>query len=532
MNNTNKDETMKIENPSVVDETIILENSPVKEETMEIKSPSVMDETIILENSSVREETMEIKSPSVMDETIILENPSIIDESIAVEYTRKNDNDSILVTADKQEKSQYEESQTNKPNKKKSIVKYFYMIMCLCILAGLGYTAYQFYLLEQEKDSFMGLYEEHVESELELIQTDINSYRDNLQSNVTGDNYYALMQEAVSYYDDILVKIAELKEKVEDNESIKNVGNDSIEDILYEIEIIEILVSGYQEETINDISRNYIFELSGLIVKDTEGSINSLNETLDQLYSILDLMVEDELKDKYLEMNDCIGVYDEVIALIEQYEGELERISSNNNLNSESQNDQDVEEEDEEESLTTGTTTDSNSSNGSDSSSNNSSSNDSSTDDESVTNDDVVLDDSESDDDVSTENNNATIIVTDTVAEAQMLASINEERTKLGLPTFEYNSSIYEVAEIRANELVELFAYARPNGETLESLGINLIAENICYSGGDHSGYYAVDLFMKSDTNKGNILSSDVSKFACKRVVENGVAYWVQIFAN
>lgn len=111
-----------------------------------------------------------------------------------------------------------------------------------------------------------------------------------------------------------------------------------------------------------------------------------------------------------------------------------------------------------------------------------------------------------------------------------MLSALNAERAKVGLSPLVYSSSFYSAASTRAMELTELYSHSRPNGGSWADLAPNLFAENISYSSISHSGSYAVSRFMTSELHKANMLSASYTKFACKRVVYNGVAYWVQLF--
>lgn len=123
-----------------------------------------------------------------------------------------------------------------------------------------------------------------------------------------------------------------------------------------------------------------------------------------------------------------------------------------------------------------------------------------------------------------------TFTSSDTSAEAEMLASLNAERAKLGLSPLVYSSSIYEGCKIRAMELTELYSHSRPNGGSWADVAPNVWAENISYSSINYSGSYAVGRFMDSEVHRSNMMSSSYTNFACKRVVYNGIAYWVQLF--
>lgn len=227
---------------------------------------------------------------------------------------------------------------------------------------------------------------------------------------------------------------------------------------------------------------------------------------------------------------DEAGEYELVYTVVDAYSNETSEKATLTIVE-----DEVVEEENETASTTTSSSSNSSSSNSSSSSSSSSSSNSSSSNsssNSSSSNSSSSSGSSSSDSSSSGTTSGPTFTSSDTSAEADMLAALNAERASLGLSPLVYSSSIYEGCKIRAMELTELYSHSRPNGGSWADVASNVWAENICYSSLDFSGSYAVSRFMTSTTHRANMMSSSYTKFACKRVVYNGIAYWVQLFGT
>ena len=118
----------------------------------------------------------------------------------------------------------------------------------------------------------------------------------------------------------------------------------------------------------------------------------------------------------------------------------------------------------------------------------------------------------------------------------QVAYYVNEERSAYGTEPLLYSDKLGEMAQLRANEIVELFSHQRPDGRSCFSVftdnGIRYwaIAENI--AAGQESPSSVVDAWMNSEMHRKNILSSDYKYIGVGNVSQGGMQYWVQIFAD
>ena len=116
----------------------------------------------------------------------------------------------------------------------------------------------------------------------------------------------------------------------------------------------------------------------------------------------------------------------------------------------------------------------------------------------------------------------------------QILKLVNEERKKAGVPELVMDDAVTEVANLRAKELVTLFSHTRPDGQdcfsAITEAGISYrgLGENIAY------GYQTPEAVMKgwmnSEGHRENILYEAFDGIGVGYYVENGRAYWVQMF--
>lgn len=115
------------------------------------------------------------------------------------------------------------------------------------------------------------------------------------------------------------------------------------------------------------------------------------------------------------------------------------------------------------------------------------------------------------------------------VEEANMLRLINEERNKLGLQPLSYDVRLYSAAKIRCVEITQVFSHTRPDGSNCFSVSTVVHGENLSYSN-SHDTQVAYQQFYNSSSHKANMLEPEFTKFACNRVVSDGLVYWVQVF--
>lgn len=120
----------------------------------------------------------------------------------------------------------------------------------------------------------------------------------------------------------------------------------------------------------------------------------------------------------------------------------------------------------------------------------------------------------------------------------EMLTAINRERTKVGASPLVLDEKLCEVAQVRAQELVESFSHSRPDGRDCYSA---LVEMNVSYrSAGENiaAGQTTVDsameCWMNSSGHRANILDQRYRKIGIGLYRTNsGYGYhWVQTFTN
>ena len=119
--------------------------------------------------------------------------------------------------------------------------------------------------------------------------------------------------------------------------------------------------------------------------------------------------------------------------------------------------------------------------------------------------------------------------------EEQVVALVNAERAKEGLPALKVDSTLQSAALARAKETVQLFSHTRPNGTScfsiLKEYGISYrsAGENIAY--GQRSPEEVVNAWMNSEGHRANILNKDFTTIGIGYYqAPNGTKYWSQLF--
>ena len=119
--------------------------------------------------------------------------------------------------------------------------------------------------------------------------------------------------------------------------------------------------------------------------------------------------------------------------------------------------------------------------------------------------------------------------------EEQVVALVNAERAKEGLPALKVDSTLQAAALARAKETVQLFSHTRPNGTScfsiLKEYGISYrsAGENIAY--GQRSPEEVVNAWMNSEGHRANILNKDFTTIGIGYYqAPNGTKYWSQLF--
>ncbi len=121
--------------------------------------------------------------------------------------------------------------------------------------------------------------------------------------------------------------------------------------------------------------------------------------------------------------------------------------------------------------------------------------------------------------------------------EEQVVALVNEERAKEGLPALKVDETLQAAALARAKETVQLFSHTRPNGAScftiLKEYGISYhyAGENIAY--GQRSPEEVVDAWMNSAGHRANIMSENFTTIGIGYYqTANGTKYWSQLFLS
>jgi uncharacterized protein YkwD len=114
--------------------------------------------------------------------------------------------------------------------------------------------------------------------------------------------------------------------------------------------------------------------------------------------------------------------------------------------------------------------------------------------------------------------------------EYDLFILVNEAREDAGLEPYSWSGTLADAADIRAEEIVELFSHTRPNGEDCFSLS-GVYAENI--AAGQTTVQEAFDSWMNSDGHRANILDPDYETCGFAMCYEEDSEYgyyWAQEF--
>lgn len=117
----------------------------------------------------------------------------------------------------------------------------------------------------------------------------------------------------------------------------------------------------------------------------------------------------------------------------------------------------------------------------------------------------------------------------------EMLSEVNEYRSEYGVSPLKLDYNLCEAAEIRSEEITQLFSHTRPDGRgsssIFEDYGITkqYSGENIAYHY-RKSVPLIMDAWMNSDGHRANILSPDYQYLSVGLYEKDGYYYWTQIF--
>jgi len=121
-----------------------------------------------------------------------------------------------------------------------------------------------------------------------------------------------------------------------------------------------------------------------------------------------------------------------------------------------------------------------------------------------------------------------------------VLALVNAERAKEGLPAFKWDDNYAASAKLRVVELHILWSHTRPDGSvcftafvesgiSYQNAGENLAKGN---PAGQYSAEKAMESWMNSPTHKANIFSEKFEVMGVASYDINGTRYYVQHFGK
>ena len=120
---------------------------------------------------------------------------------------------------------------------------------------------------------------------------------------------------------------------------------------------------------------------------------------------------------------------------------------------------------------------------------------------------------------------------------AEAVKLLNQLRQSKGLQplSWDSNSKLQAAAQLRAQEISEVFSHTRPDGSScftvLKQYGLRYghCGENIAY-GTNLSPEGAMDLWTNSPGHYKNMVSRDFREVGLACYVKGGNVYWVQLF--
>lgn len=118
----------------------------------------------------------------------------------------------------------------------------------------------------------------------------------------------------------------------------------------------------------------------------------------------------------------------------------------------------------------------------------------------------------------------------------EVLRLVNIERAKAGKQPLSSDMNLNQAAQVRAQEIVRAFSHTRPDGRdcftAMKEAGVSYRAAGENIAMGQRTPEQVVAGWMDSDGHRENILSDRFGRLGVGYHVENGRAYWVQMFAN
>lgn len=126
--------------------------------------------------------------------------------------------------------------------------------------------------------------------------------------------------------------------------------------------------------------------------------------------------------------------------------------------------------------------------------------------------------------------------------EYEVLSLVNQERVRNGLEKLSWGDTCAEAAEIRANELVQLYSHTRPDGtpwntacDSPDNNNVYVEGENLAVGSSAVSPETTVATWMNSEAHRANILNPDFTKLSVGVYFDGDTKYkthWSQYFSN
>ena len=126
--------------------------------------------------------------------------------------------------------------------------------------------------------------------------------------------------------------------------------------------------------------------------------------------------------------------------------------------------------------------------------------------------------------------------------EYEILSLVNQERVRNGLEKLSWGDTCAEAAEIRANELVQLYSHTRPDGspwntacDSPDNSSVYVEGENLAVGSSAVSPETTVATWMNSEAHRENILNPNFTKLSVGIFYDGATKYkthWSQYFSN
>lgn len=124
----------------------------------------------------------------------------------------------------------------------------------------------------------------------------------------------------------------------------------------------------------------------------------------------------------------------------------------------------------------------------------------------------------------------------------EVLSLVNQERVRNGLEKLTWGETCAKAAEIRSEEIVQLYSHTRPNGTSWDTAcieptdgGAYLEGENLVVGNSAVSPETTVAAWMNSEKHRENILNPNYTKLAVGFYFNSNTEYrthWAQYFSN